>query len=80
MICRPIEDAIIKFFLWFVAGDVQELCSVQGEKDTNRFNDSKCDKAGRLWCGTMATETAPAVLEEKQGNLYVFDGQGKNNK
>ena len=51
-----------------------------GEKDTNRFNDSKCDKAGRLWCGTMATETAPAVLEEKQGNLYVFDGQGKNNK
>ncbi|XP_019849866.1 PREDICTED: regucalcin-like [Amphimedon queenslandica] len=57
-------------------GDVKELCSVQREKETTRFNDSKCDKSGRLWCGTMAMETAPGVLEEKQGNLYSFDGIG----
>jgi sugar lactone lactonase YvrE len=35
----------------------------------NRFNDAKCDLAGRLWAGTMAVSEAPAL-----GSLYRVDG------
>ena len=34
----------------------------------NRFNDGKCDAAGRFWAGTMAKSE-----EENQGNLYVIE-------
>lgn len=34
----------------------------------NRFNDGKCDPAGRLWAGTMAYENPT-----DQGSLYVLD-------
>jgi sugar lactone lactonase YvrE len=39
------------------------------EMENNRFNDGKCDPAGRLWIGTMNKE----VIKEA-GNLYSFDG------
>ena len=34
----------------------------------NRFNDGKCDGAGRFWAGTMAISE-----EENQGSLYVME-------
>lgn len=34
----------------------------------NRFNDGKCDAAGRFWAGTMSLQE-----EENKGNLYVMD-------
>jgi sugar lactone lactonase YvrE len=34
----------------------------------NRFNDGKCDPAGRFWAGTMAISEA-----EDQGSLYCLD-------
>jgi sugar lactone lactonase YvrE len=34
----------------------------------NRFNDGKCDAAGRFWVGTMSLKE-----EESKGNLYVMD-------
>jgi sugar lactone lactonase YvrE len=41
----------------------------------NRFNDGKCDPAGRLWVGTMSIEG-----KEKAGALYLFDNEGKISK
>ncbi|MCU0392822.1 MAG: SMP-30/gluconolactonase/LRE family protein [Thermoflexibacter sp.] len=38
----------------------------------NRFNDGKCDPAGRFWVGTMSMEGKPKV-----GNLFCFDNEGK---
>ncbi|XP_060038467.1 regucalcin isoform X2 [Erinaceus europaeus] len=46
------------------------LATVDTDKKNNRFNDGKVDPAGRYFAGTMAEETAPAVLERHQGALY----------
>lgn len=35
---------------------------------SNRFNDGKCDAAGRFWVGTMSK-----TEEENKGNLYVME-------
>lgn len=35
----------------------------------NRFNDGKCDPAGRFWAGTMARDT-----KGQKGSLYCLDG------
>lgn len=37
----------------------------------NRFNDGKCDPAGRFWAGTMSLSEAPGA-----GNLYMLDSDG----
>lgn len=39
----------------------------EGRKD-NRFNDGKCDPAGRFWAGTMSLEG-----KDKQGALYCLE-------
>lgn len=43
---------------------------VHPERDRagNRFNDAKCDPAGRLWAGTMGISEAPEL-----GSLYRFE-------
>lgn len=38
--------------------------------DLTRFNDGKCDPAGRFWAGTMSLKG-----EDNQGSLYVMDTQ-----
>ncbi|XP_027715240.1 regucalcin-like isoform X1 [Vombatus ursinus] len=53
-----------------------DLCSVDKDKKNNRFNDGKVDPAGRYFAGTMAEETAPAVLERHQGSLYALFPNG----
>lgn len=39
----------------------------------NRFNDGKCDPAGRLWAGTMAFD---GMRDQKQGALYCLEIDG----
>ncbi|XP_058514552.1 regucalcin isoform X1 [Ochotona princeps] len=51
---------------------VVTLATVDKDKKNNRFNDGKVDPAGRFFAGTMAEETAPAVLERHQGSLYAL--------
>ena len=34
-------------------GAADTLATVDEEHPTNRFNDAKCDRLGRLWGGTM---------------------------
>ncbi|MBV9963204.1 MAG: SMP-30/gluconolactonase/LRE family protein [Parafilimonas sp.] len=42
---------------------------INPEEDlTNRFNDGKCDAAGRFWVGTMSKKE-----EANKGNLYVLE-------
>ena len=50
------------------------MASVDEDKPKNRFNDAKCDKKGRLWCGTMPIEETKGVFAAKQGNLHSYDG------
>src|SRR5687768_4895216 len=52
------------------SGQQTVLAALNSELPTNRFNDGKCDPAGRLLAGTMD-------LNEKDntGSLYSFDGK-----
>jgi len=49
-----------------------ELLTVypKNEIKDNRFNDGKCDPAGRFWVGTMSKKETKGA-----GNLYCFDGK-----
>lgn len=49
----------------------ETLHLVEGDRPDNRFNDGKCDPAGRFWVGTMSSVGMP-----KQGSLYRFDPDG----
>lgn len=46
------------------------LHNPEPEKEENRFNDGKCDPAGRFWAGTMGDGDAPT------GALYRLDRSG----
>ncbi|MDG6899416.1 MAG: SMP-30/gluconolactonase/LRE family protein [Nitrososphaerota archaeon] len=50
------------------SGKVKVLAVAEAGEEENRFNDGKCDPAGRLWAGTMS-------LKGKKGNgaLYVLE-------
>lgn len=55
-----------------VAGTRKTLADPEPEKrETNRFNDGKCDPAGRFWAGTIS-------LTKKTGDaaLYMLDTDG----
>lgn len=41
----------------------------------NRFNDGKCDPAGRFWAGTMSIEET-----SNSGSLYVLEPSGRTRK
>ena len=47
------------------------LAEPERDKPNNRFNDGKCDPAGRFWAGTLAYDDAPGVA-----SLYRFDPDG----
>lgn len=50
--------------------DIQE---VEDETNTkNRFNDGKCDPAGRFWAGTMGPEEELGGVLREQGQLYCY--------
>ena len=56
-----------------ISGTTQTLADPESEKrETNRFNDGKCDPFGRFWAGTIS-------LVKKTGDaaLYMLDIDGK---
>ncbi len=54
-----------------VTGAVSPLVHPEPHVAGNRFNDAKCDPAGRLWAGTMDLSEAPEL-----GSLYRIDPSG----
>ncbi|MCI0392420.1 MAG: SMP-30/gluconolactonase/LRE family protein [Acidobacteria bacterium] len=47
---------------------LEHLDDPETDLPENRFNDGKCDPAGRFWAGTMAVSEAP-----NRGSLYCLD-------
>lgn len=51
-----------------LTGELHAIEDPEQEKDTNRFNDGKCDALGRFWAGTMSMNN-----ESKAGSLYCLE-------
>jgi sugar lactone lactonase YvrE len=66
-----LEDGIYEVDL---KTEAKKLLTKRPEKDfpENRFNDGKCDPAGRFWVGTMSMKGI-----KKAGALYIFDNEQK---
>ncbi len=56
------------YFLDPETGTKNLIVDPEEDIDGNRFNDGKCDPAGRLWAGTMSTEG-----KSGKGTLYRLD-------
>ena len=52
----------------------KEIASVEPDKTTNRINDSKCDRKGRYWFGTMGLMNKAGTYPPDVGAYYSFDG------
>jgi sugar lactone lactonase YvrE len=52
-------------------GAITRLAQPAADKPHLRFNDGKCDPAGRFWAGTLAYDEKP-----NQGSLYRLDPSG----
>lgn len=52
------------------SGTVTPLLPIEQDLPNNRFNDGKCDAAGRFWFGSMSSD-------EQAGSLYCYDGAGQ---
>ncbi len=46
----------------------EKLADIESDRDNTRFNDAKCDPAGRLWAGTMSMGRP-----RRPGTLYRID-------
>ncbi|HWA79857.1 MAG TPA: SMP-30/gluconolactonase/LRE family protein [Acetobacteraceae bacterium] len=55
-------------FFDFASGTLERLAAPEKDNSRNRFNDGKCDRAGRFWAGTMDDR-----LSEHTGALYRLD-------
>lgn len=55
--------------------EITMLADPEADMPGNRFNDGKCDPAGRFWAGTMSIEESGPV-----GNLYMMDTDGSVRK
>ena len=56
------------YFLDVDSGQLDFISDPESGLPGNRFNDGKCDPAGRFWAGTMST-----VGQKKAGSLYRMD-------
>lgn len=52
------------------SGSVEYVLKVEHEREDLRFNDGKCDPAGRLWVGTMALDPADGP---EAASLFVVE-------
>jgi len=59
----------------FETGKVTHITDPEADKPNNRFNDGKCDPAGRFWAGTMSYS-----VDKGAGSLYVLDKDHKAHK
>lgn len=50
---------------------VTMLADPESDIPGNRFNDGKCDPAGRFWAGTMPVDESKPI-----GSLYVYENNG----
>lgn len=48
-------------------GEIKMIADPESHLPNNRFNEGKCDPAGRFWAGTMALSEDPGV-----GNVYAM--------
>ncbi len=53
------------------SGVLKPLINPEAHIPENRFNDARCDRAGRLWAGSMPLDAATPT-----GALYRFDAAG----
>ncbi|WP_211747589.1 SMP-30/gluconolactonase/LRE family protein [Paenibacillus sp. Marseille-Q4541] len=53
-------------------GELELIHDPENGRHDNRFNDGKCDPAGRFWAGTMSLEG-----KDKQGSLYCLEKDGE---
>ncbi|WP_339241488.1 SMP-30/gluconolactonase/LRE family protein [Paenibacillus sp. FSL R5-0517] len=51
-----------------ITGELHAIEDPEQDKDTNRFNDGKCDAKGRFWAGTMSMNN-----KSKAGSLYCLE-------
>jgi sugar lactone lactonase YvrE len=58
------------FFFDFATGAVRDVFGAPEEPNDTRFNDGKCDRAGRFWAGTMHFDGLP---RQPKGSLYRLD-------
>lgn len=64
-----LEDGF--YFFDFLTEEFQFIADPERHLPTNRFNDGKCDEAGRFWAGTMSTTN-----KKGQGALYCLEKDG----
>lgn len=62
----------------------RRIAAVEADQPDNRFNDGKCDAAGRFWAGTMSTKGKAGAgafycLEPDGSVRKVFDGVSISN-
>ncbi|WP_210467999.1 SMP-30/gluconolactonase/LRE family protein [Sporosarcina sp. 6E9] len=55
-------------FLNLDNGQLIKIDDPESNMESNRFNDGKCDPAGRFWAGTMSLEAV-----QNEGSLYCLD-------
>lgn len=55
-------------FIDRISGEIKMIGDPENHLPNNRFNDGKCDPAGRFWAGTM-----PLSEEPNAGNVYVVE-------
>ncbi|XP_063968494.1 regucalcin-like [Lytechinus pictus] len=61
-------------------GNFETVAMVDEDQPTTRFNDGKCDPAGRLWAGTMGAEEVLAGVEKGKGSLFCLHSNMKVTK
>ncbi|TAN21710.1 MAG: SMP-30/gluconolactonase/LRE family protein [Chitinophagaceae bacterium] len=54
--------------IYRASGKIKMIANPESDLPNNRFNDGKCDPAGRFWAGTMSLNEEP-----NRGSVYVLD-------